>query len=58
MFTQHANINTKKKMFNACDDELLLHSNSEGQDQPVIPHSLIWIFSGLLQSILVFYSIR
>ena len=39
-------------------NELLLHSNREGQAQPVLPHGLFWIFSGLLLSIHVFYSIR
>ena len=52
------NVNTKKKIFNACNDELLLHSNSEGQDQPVHPHSLTWIFSGLFLSIHIFCSIH
>ena len=33
--------------FNACNDELLSQLKSEGQDQPVHPHNLIWIFSGL-----------
>ena len=56
MFTQHANVN-RKKVFNACN-ELLLHSNGEGQAQPVHPHSVIWIFSGLPLSIHVFYKIR
>ena len=55
ILTQHAKVTTK--VFNACN-LLLLHSNRESQAQPVHPHSLIWIFSGLLLSIHVFYSIR
>ena len=57
MFTQHAKL-LYEKNFNACIDELLLHSNSEGQDQLVHPHSLIWMFSGLFLFIHIFYSIH
>ena len=41
-------------MFNACSDELLLHSNSEGQDQAAIPHTHLdhlWIARLFMYSI-------
>ena len=50
------NVNTKKSL--TCNDKLLLHSNSEGQDQLVHPHSLVWIFSRLFLSIHILYSIH
>ena len=47
-----------KKVFKVCNDELLLPLNSKGQDQPVHLRSVIWIFSGLILSIHIFYSIH
>ena len=57
IFTQHAKC-SYKNVFKACNDELLLHSNSAGQDQSVHQHSLIWIFSGLSLAIHLIYSIH
>ena len=43
------------KVLDTCNVEVLLHSSSEGQDQHVLPHSLIWIFSGLFLFTYILY---
>ena len=44
--------------FNTCNDELLLHSKTEDQAQPMHLHSLNWIFYGLFLFTCIFYSIH
>ena len=39
MFTRHTKRLYTNKVLDACTGELLLHSNSEGQDQPVLLHN-------------------